>query len=520
LVISCLIRKNEYRDSIVLMRISSQLEGMEGIKKASVIMATDNNKKLLEDAGLLTNEIKMAGPNDLVIAVEAETEELAMKAFSALDNMLAEKPWKETGLVCRTFQSAAAIAPDANLVLISVPGPFAAREAMNALNSGKHVFIFSNGVPIEEEVRLKKFAEKKNLLVMGPDCGTAIINGVGIGFSNVVRRGPIGIVGASGTGMQQVSCLVDEVGVSQAIGTGSRDLTEAVGAITTCMGLRLLDEDPDTRVVVVISKPPAPKIARKVLKLISSMKKPLVVNFLGYPPAEIELAGATPAATLEEAAVKAMALARGEKPKEMLFTQKLGKIRAIVERETESLSSCQRYIRGLFSGGTFCYEAMLILRDLIGKVYSNIPLDRRLELADAHSSRENTCIDMGTGIFTAGRPHPMIDFRFRKERLLKEASDPETAVILLDIVLGHGANPDPAGEIAPAIKQAKEIAMRGGRYLSVVASVCGTRGDPQNLVEQEKKLEEVGVVLMPSNAQAARMAALIATRGKVWRRIK
>jgi FdrA protein len=519
-VVRSLVRRNEYRDSVVLMRISSQLERLEGVRKASAIMATDNNKQLLEDAGLLTEEIRAAGPNDLAVAVDAETEELASRAISALDAMLAEKPKEEAGMVCKTLQAATSIAPDANLVLISVPGPFAAREAMKALRNGNHVFIFSDGVPIEDEVRLKKFAEQKGLLVMGPDCGTAIINGIGIGFSNVVRRGPIGIVGASGTGLQQVSSLVDEVGVSQAIGTGSADLKEAVGAITARMGLKLLDEDPNTKVVVLISKPPAPKIAKEVLRVVKNMKKPVVVDFIGGSPDDIKRAGAIPAVTLEDAAIKAMALVRGEKPKKVIFSQKPAEIKEIVRRETRGLSASQKYIRGLFSGGTFCYEAMLILRDLIGGVYSNTPLDPELELADVHTSRENTCVDMGTGIYTVGRPHPMIDFRFRQERLLKEASDPETAVILLDIVLGYGSHPDPAGEIAPTIRQAKEIAKKDGRYLSVVASICGTRGDPQNLVEQERKLRGVGVVLMPSNAQAARMAALIATRGKVWRRIK
>ncbi|MFH1820839.1 MAG: acyl-CoA synthetase FdrA [Methanobacteriota archaeon] len=521
MVVRSFVRKNEYRDSVVLMRISQQLEALDGVRKASAIMATDNNKNILKDAGLLTDETSKAGPNDLTITVEATSAEFADKAISAVDVLLVEKPaGGQERLVCKTLNAAMKIIPDANLVMISVPGPFAAREAMAALRERKHAFIFSDGVPIEEELRLKKFGEKNSLLVMGPDCGTAIINGVGLGFSNVVRRGPIGIVGAAGTGIQQVSSLVDEVGVSQAIGTGSNDLKEAIGAISMRMGLKLLDEDPSTKVVVVISKPPAPKVAKEVLRAIKNMKKPVVVDFIGGTASDIKRTGAMPASTLEDAAARAVGLVRGEKPKSAPFTQKTGKIKAIVKRESNLLSTTQKYIRGLFSGGTFSYESMLILRNLIGDVYSNSPLDQKMKLSDVHESRKNTCVDMGTGMYTAGRPHPMIDFRFRRERLMREASDTETAVILVDIVLGYGAHPDPAGEIAPSIRAAKEIAKRGGRFLSVVANICGTRGDPQDLDDQAKKLRDVGAVLTPSNAQAARMAALIATRGKVWRKLK
>ncbi|MDI6884285.1 MAG: acyl-CoA synthetase FdrA [Hadesarchaea archaeon] len=521
MVVRGVVRRNEYRDSVVLMRISKQLEELEGVQKASAIMATENNKQLLKDAGLLTDDIARAAPNDLAVAVDAASAELAENAIAAIEGMLAEKPAAERGeLVYKTLAAATATAADSNLVLISVPGPFAAREAMRALRDGKHVFIFSDGVPVEDEVKLKRLGEERGLLVMGPDCGTAIINGVGLGFSNVVRRGPIGIVGAAGTGIQQVSSLVDEVGVSHAIGTGSNDPKEAIGAITMRAGLKLLAGDPDTKVVVVVSKPPAPKVAREVLKVIKGINKPAVVNFIGGSPAEVKRVGLVPADTLEDAAVKAMALARGEKPKSILFSQKPAEIKKIVRSESKRLKPKQKYIRGLYSGGTFCYEAMLILRKLVGGVYSNTPLDPKLKLADVHRSQKHTCVDLGTGVYTVGRPHPMIDFRFRQERLLREAADPETAVILFDIVLGYGAHPDPAGEIAPTIQEAKKIAERDGRYLPVVASVCGTQGDPQGLAAQEKKLRDVGVVVMPSNAQAVRMAALIATHGKAWGKLK
>jgi succinyl-CoA synthetase alpha subunit len=401
-------------------------------------------------------------------------------------------------------------------VLISTPGQFATREAMRALNAGKHVMVFSSDVPIEDEVKLKQLGSQRGLLVMGPDCGTAIMCGIGLGFSNVVRSGAVGIVGAAGTGIQEVASLLDEVGITHAIGTGSHDLSDAVGGVTMLAGLQALEADERTKVIVLISKPPSPQVARKILDAVKGLKKPVVVDFIGGDPKVIEDAGAIPATTLEDAAMKAMAVLRGQTFKETKFALSEKKIREMVEKETELLTAEQKYIRGLFSGGTLCSEAQLLLKDLIGDVYSNVPLKPELKLPDVHESKSHTCVDMGTEEFVRGVPHPMIDFRFRRERMIKEAKDPETAVILLDVVLGVGANPDPAGELVVAIKEAKETAEKDGRYLPVVASVCGTAGDPQGLAAQQKKLGEAGVVVMPSNAQAVRMAALIATRGEAW----
>jgi succinyl-CoA synthetase alpha subunit len=503
------------------MRISKQLEELKGIRKASAMMATDNNKNLLRDAGLLTDEIAAASPNDLVIAIDATSPEIGKEAISTAERLLAERVPERVGeVVHRTLGSAVAAEPEANLVLVSVPGAFAAREAMRALQAGKHVMIFSDDVPLEDEVRLKRFASERSLLVMGPDCGTALVGRVGLGFSNVVRSGPIGIVGAAGTGIQQVASLVNEVGLSHAIGTGSRDLSDAVGGAMMIAGLKALEADEQTRVIVVISKPPAPKTAKKVLNVIKRTKKPVVVDFIGGDLAAIKRARAIPAFTLEDAAAKAIALARRKKPKEIVFTMSPDEIKRIVEQESKRLGPKQKYIRGLFSGGTFCSEAMLILRELIGDVYSNIPLKPKLKLRDVQRSKLHTCIDMGTEEFTRGVPHPMIDFRFRRKRLLREAKDPTTAVILLDLVIGYGAHPDPAGELAETIKKARAAAKRAKRYLPVVVSICGTPQDPQGFASQRKKLEAAGAIVMPSNAQAVRLAALIATRGKVWRKLE
>ncbi len=519
MVVKSRVRKGEYRESIFLMRISQQLGGLDGVQQAAAIMATDANKKLLEGAGTLTDEVSKAGPNDLAIVVDAVSPERAEEVLSKAKEIMAEATRESAGgaeTVYKTLDSAVKVLPDSNLVLISVPGEFAAREAERALKADKHVMIFSDGVSVEDEVRLKRLGQEKNLLVMGPDCGTSIIGGAGLGFANVVKRGPIGVVAASGTGAQEVTSLVSAgPGISHCIGTGGRDLHDEVGGITMLMGLQTLADDPETEIIVLISKPPSPEVAKRVLEAAKKTGKPTVVSFLGGDPKVIDEAGLISAATLEDAAAKAIALQRGEEPKPTIFSAGLKEVKGSAGEEYKKLEPDQRYIRGLYSGGTFCSEAMLIVRDLIGDVYSNVPLKPELKLEDSNKSREHTFVDMGDDEFTAeiGKPHPMIYHELRQKRMLQEASDSETAVLLIDVVLGYGAHEDPAGALAPTVKQAKEIAEKDGRYLPVVASVCGTRQDPQNLTSQEKKLKDAGVVVMPSNAQAARMAALIATGG-------
>lgn len=523
MITKVIVRKGTYRDSVTLMKISSKIAELNGILQAAVVMATHSNKQLLKDLDLLTTEAQSATANDLIIAIKAKDEKSLETALSEADKLLSARELVEAEkeVLPKTLESALRIMPDANLVVISVPGTYAKREAMKALEKGLHVFLFSSGVPAEDELELKQIAREKGLLVMGPDCGTAIINNVVLGFGNVVNPGPIGIVSASGTGLQQVSTIIhrEGLGISQAIGTGGNDLSEKVGGIMMVEGIRLLDEDENTRVIVLISKPPGTRVSEKVLETVKYCKKPIVVNFLGGDIDEIRRRGYIAATTLEDAAHVACSLVKGEKTQEIIFTLPEKEIMAIVDSEKAKLSMKQKYIRGLFSGGTLCYEAQVILKPLIGYVYSNVPLDPSYKLADSNISKEHTCVDLGTEEFTMGRPHPMIDFTIRKHRIVREANDPETAVILLDVVLGYGANPDPANELIPSILEAKKIAEENGRYLSIVASVVGTPEDPQDLQKQEEKLKDAGVIVMPSNAQATRMAALIATRGTVKEKI-
>ena len=513
------MKRNEYHDSWFLHYISAKISQIDGVTQSAIVMASRNNKIRLKRAGLLIGEARKAGPDDLVIVMRTVTKEVAQKALRKLQHFFAEGTAR-TGVerFCKTQNSALKEMPDANLAIISVPREFAAREAEKALKNSLNVLLFSDGVCVEDEVYLKKMAQKKELLLMGPDCGTAIINGVALGFGNIVDTGPIGIVGASGTGIQELTVLLDRsgLGISQAIGTGSRDLSDDVCGITTLQAIKLLEHDENTRVIILISKPPGIKGVQEVLAKVKQCKKPIIVNFMGREEKRVLKAGAIFASTIEDAAGKAIALVEGRRFRKRSFGLPDAKIKSFVSLESSNFSSEQKYIRGLFCGGSLCNEAMSIMKNLIGDVYSNIALETRMRLEDPDKSYKHSVIDLGASEFTEGRPHPMVDPSIRNQRILKEAEDPEVAVLLFDIILGYGAHPDPVGVVSAALLQAKQLAQEEGRYLSLVASVCGTERDPQNLDLQETKLREAGVVVMPSNSQAARIAALIATRGRVY----
>jgi len=507
--------RNLYRDSVSLMQFSEKIGHLPGVIQASAVMATEANLSLLVEAGLLTEASTAAGPNDLLIVVESAEQSELEAALDEAEKLLRQRPAVEDGslqrMAPRSIEMGLEEKPEGNFVLISTPGDYAAAEALKALHLGLHVMMFSDNVSLEDEIMLKQVAREHDLLVMGPDCGTAIVNGIPLGFANVVRRGNIGIVAASGTGLQQVSSLIDRygAGVSQALGTGGHDLHAQVGGITMLQGIHALAADPDTAVIVLISKPPAPEVIESILNEASASGKPVVVDFIGADPASLTGGALYGAATLEDAARQAVMLATDATGS---MDAEPGPDAALVNEVSARLQPGQRYVRGLFSGGTFCLETLLLLGQELGPVWSNIPLKPEYRLHDVWKSQEHTAIDLGDDLFTQGRPHPMIDFRLRNERLLRETADPETAVILLDVVLGYGSNPDPAGELVPAITEARTMAAAAGREVVFVGSVCGTQGDPQNLATQEKALRQAGVLLAASNAQAVRLAAAIAHR--------
>ncbi|KUO40574.1 MAG: hypothetical protein APZ16_05160 [Candidatus Hadarchaeum yellowstonense] len=400
------------------------------------------------------------------------------------------------------------------IAVISSSGVQAAGEAMEAIRSGKNVVFLGGGLSLTEEAALKSAASERGLLFLGPGCSTSILNGQGFGIWNKVRRGPIGIIGTFGSGIQQVACLVDGVGVSQALDVGCRDLSQSVNASGTLSALKFLAEDPATEVIAVLSREPVTSVRRLVLEAAAETGKPAVACFLGGRAGGGQ-SGVTVVSTLEEAAAEALALSGAGKPDE-LSPALPEKFRKIAAEEYGKFGYGQKFVRGLYSGGALCTETMVILRRYFDAIYSNVPLEPKLRLPDPHSSKGHACVDFGAEYLSGGK-HPAVDLTPRCERLVKEAKDWETAVVLFDVLLGFGAHPNPAGELVPALREAKEIVEESGGYLSAVASVLGTGGDPQDLRRQVEQLERAGVLVMNSNARAAKVAALIATQGKIWK---
>ncbi|HUQ73625.1 MAG TPA: hypothetical protein VM183_02790 [Burkholderiales bacterium] len=441
------VERGRYLDSVALMRVSRRLGALPGVEAAALMIGTPSNKALLREAGLLSADGERAEPNDLVIAVRAADAGAALDAAAA---MLAEKPAQASEALrhVATLRRALELEPQANLALISVPGEFAAAEARKALERGLNAMVFSDNVSIEDEVALKQFAAQKKLLLMGPDCGTALIAGEPLAFANAVPRGDIGIVSASGTGLQEVSCLIARMGggVSHGIGVGGRDLDERVGALGMLAALDMLDADPATRTLVLISKPPAPRVAAKVLERVRRSAKRSVVCFLGSEQPGL-------ARTLTEAAEQAM-------------QKKLA-------ADTPPRGEARGRVKGLYCGGTLAAEAELILGD------------------------RGECVDLGDDQYTRGRPHPMIEPELRNEHIPAALADPAISVLLFDVVLGYGASADPAGVLIQGL--------RGSRKLAI-ASVTGTEEDPQRWSRQVAALRAAGVHVAPSNAHAAALA--------------
>jgi FdrA protein len=481
------IRRGAYRDSVSLMQISRAVSAEAGVETALVAMATPLNVELL--AGMGFTPPADATPNDMVVAVRGTDDAAVDRALRRLAASLAEpataaSPGFGEQPPPRTVGSAARRI-HANLALISTPGQHAFADAMDALEAGLSVMVFSDNVPIEQEVRLKEEAGARGLLVMGPDCGTAVVSGLGLGFANAVRPGPVGLVAASGTGAQQVMCLLDaaDVGVSHCLGVGGRDLSAAIGGRSTLQALDALDADPATELIVVVSKPPAPEVAARVRAHVATLTTPVHLALLGADGHD-----------LTETAERAL--------------RTLGRTPPAWPRWSPAHPPVPRpgALRGLFSGGTLCDEAMLIAARELGVVRSNIPLRPDWALGDGLQSPGHLMIDFGDDRLTAGRAHPMIDSTLRLDRLAAEARDPACAVLLLDVVLGHAAHPDPATELAPAVAEART---NTAGETAVVVSLVGVAADPQGLARQALALRDAGAAVFASNADAARHAVAL-----------
>ena len=478
------VRRATYLDSIVLMRMSREIAALAGVEEAGLIMGTAANKEILREAGILAGEGEKAEAGDLILALRADDADAAEAALAEARQLLDRPSALGTAAAAdapRTLRAAVRELPDANLALISVPGDFAVAEARKALDLGLHAMIFSDNVPLADEAALKREARERSLMVMGPDCGTAIIAGVPLAFANVVPRGEIGIIGASGTGIQEISSLIARAGrgVSHAIGTGGRDLKAEVGAITTLMAIDALDADAATKHVVLVSKPPAAEVARLVLDRIARSAKPFTVCFIGSPGLALP-GNARAAPTLKAAAELALGSALPSRAAALAPLRVRGS-----------------YVRGLFAGGTLCSEAQVVFAAAGVPMASNVPVPGAAALTAAPAG--HAMIDLGDDEFTRGRPHPMIEPAVRDAPLAAALTDLSVGVVLIDVVLGYGGHPDPAGHLAQAL---------GGRRdgVAIVASVTGTDADPQPRREQVAKLEAAGVVVADSNADAAALA--------------
>jgi FdrA protein len=481
-----IIRRGTFFDSVTLMMASREAAKEEGVAAASVVNATPFNVELVERQGFaIVVEGEEPGPDDLLIAVRGDDEAALDRAVAAVDEHLRREPGATGGgaerAPARSLSSAARQRAELSLALISVPGQHATYECARALDAGLDVFCFSSGLPLEAEVALKSRALERGLMLMGPDCGTAILNGVSLGFANAVRPGPVGIVGASGTGIQAITCLLDagDVGISHAIGVGGRDLSAQVGGSMTLRGIELLAADPGTETIVIVAKSPDLEVAEEVGRAVRESGKAAVIAFPGLERARSRELGFEPVLSLQEAAATAARSVGAELPPPARWG---------------SVAPTPGAIRGLFSGGTLRDEARGILAEAAGPVGG--------ELEDAPKGG-HVLADLGDERYTEGRPHPMIDPSLRIDVLDEQSRDESVGVLLLDVVLGYGAHPDPAAELGPAIADA--LARRPGE-LGCVVSICGTDQDPQGLERQAVSLHEAGAVVTRSNADAAQLA--------------
>ena len=486
------VRRGFYLDSVVLMQLSAELAALAAVEDAVAMTGTPSNLQIMREAGLLAPPGEAAGPNDLVVAVraagEAEAEEALSRARSVLAREVAPEEvgeWRP-----RTLDGAVDRMRDANLVLVSTPGAHAEREARRALDRGLNVMLFSDNVPLEAERALKERAHALGLLVMGPDCGTAYIAGAPIAFANVVPRGRIGVIAASGTGLQEVAVLLARAGkgISHGIGVGGRDLSDAVGGVSTLDAVDLLASDPATDHLILVSKPPGPRTARIVFERAAASGKPCTAVVFGADGIEVPPGGPVPVPTIKDAVERAAGcpIAPGYDAT------------AIARSEVERLGPERRALHGLFCGGTLSTEAHAVLAAAgIGAVSGPA------SSAPPGANSPHLVIDLGADEYTVGRPHPMIDPALRTAKLREALADRQVAVVLLDVVLGLGAHQDPARPVRDAVRDA------GGDRPAVVASVCGTADDPQDAERQAAMLAGAGVAVAPSNADAASVAAAI-----------
>jgi FdrA protein len=504
-----LLRSSAYLDSVVLLALQRQLAAAPGVRQAAAVMATPANREVLADAGLLPADLP-ARTDDLLVLVEADDESAANAALSRVDEMMAaRRPSGATRHHPRSLETALRALPAARWVLVSVPGRHAVEVSRRALAAGRNVFLFSDNVRLADEVALKREARQRGLLLLGPDCGTAVVAGVGLGFANRVRRGAVGVVAASGTGLQAFLCHLDALGggISHALGTGGRDLGAEVGGAAALQALELLARDEGTAAIVLISKPPAPEVAGRWLAAAAAAGKPVVAWLLGTPLPGRRIGSTWFAASPEDAAELATRLVNGELVPQANDPERTGPL-PVLAAERPAPPPTPRYLRGLFGGGTLALQAVAGLQLVCAGLRTNVPLSAAQRMGDPRRSEGHCVVDLGADELTAGRPHPMLDPSLLAERLLAEAADPQVLALLFDVVLGDGAHPDPAAVLAPALAAAQARALEEGRDLSLIAVLQGSAADPQNTAEQAARLGAAGAIVSRSVEEGV---------GEAWR---
>jgi len=523
-----LVKENYYRDSLNLLKISDILKRGSGVIEAVVIMGTKTNKDVLVKLGFPSSKVNQATDSDLIVAIRGENSLSVDSALRNLAKLLDSDARSENGSSSSKkvtdLDSALISMSNANLALISIPGEYVKDLSLKLTDTGIHQQIFSDHVPLDDELTIKEYGARKGVLILGPGAGTSIINGKGIGFSNVLHSGPVGIIAAAGTGLQEVSSLLEqcEIGVKYGLGVGGNDPKEKIGGLMMLESLKMLEDITDIEIMMIVSKPPSLRVKKSIIDyILKHGKKMYVLAFIGggndssipnsHKPKIVQV-------NTLAAAVFAVAKLTSE-PKSKISLERLHlkpeTLHKSVTGEWKKLERRQKYIRALYTGGTFAYEAQVILNGILTGLYSNAPTGRTIKLHSSSKSKKHSILDLGEEEFTHGRAHPMIDPTIRRLRLVEESHDPEVGVIIMDFVLGYGSNPDPVGALLQEIELAKETAQKSRRYLSIVAHVCGTKGDPQGYEKSIRNLESAGVLVFPTNALAAVASAHIISRGNL-----
>lgn len=536
------VKHNYYRDSLELLRLSDEIKRYPGIMEASLVMGTKTNKEILIKLGFPILDVAKAESSDMIVALRAKDTDVLFATIPKVEAILRGTGGEQSLHMDHSsdnerndLDSVLSSTKDINIALISVPGEHVKGLAFKLIDKGIHQQIFSDHVSLDDELEIKKYAVKNHVLILGPGAGTSIINGRGIGFSNAVTTGPVAIVAAAGTGLQEVSTLLDHcgIGVRHGLGVGGNDPKEEIGGLMMSEALKMLDDCEDIDVINIVSKPPAANVLQKIVDYSTRHgKKKYVMTFIGSsPPLEnfrAKEVGSTRrkhtnqsnkiiVANTLTSSVFAMAkqisnIYKYESSIDPIYV-KIEDLKRIVMTERKRTKSEQKYLRALYTGGTFAYETQVILDGLdIRPLYSNAPLANTQLLQNAMKSSNHSVIDLGEEEFTKGRAHPMIDPTIRKLRIIEEASKDDVAVIVLDFVLGYGSNPDPVGSVIDAIRNAKLMAVEAKRHLSIVAHVCGTQRDPQGYEESLTRLKDAGVLVLPTNAFSAIAAAGIVSK--------